>query len=446
MLLLEQQDPTYKAVPGGNTAWRRHRGLGRARQLAPRITDEATDSAAIPRIVDSCPALRCAGVAKVFEGYLGSDTQYTKYLKIDIERFMVPQTALEQSVGDALILLHISSTTGDTQLFAEAQRRQVVGIQRLRGELAALKDSDGVLAAAQALLGCEFYSAVSNEAGLETWTSHVNGISAVLQAAESFRPAAMSDHRRFLLLQARHLTVIHSLVCRRVTPGLQYWQIDHESLLSGSTESLMRLALRLPPLLQSVDIIDGRHDRPVRDAMISTVNVHTSQKRLKARFLRWCEENDLNSLFWDDYTHATVYGNNSRPYVAQTALSFPSSFHATQLALYWTCLLLLHQAFLDINGGTEPTGSLSAEADWYADRLCASIPFLLESAHSPISKAIAVRGPLHFAVHWWSGRDTRKLQWCREVEYTLRSCVPYLNWDALLAYSFPAIYTLNHSS
>lgn len=393
--------------------------------------------------MNPCPALRSAGFAKVIDGYLGSGHRFSKHLEDDMQRFMTPQTEVEQSVGDALILLHISGTTGDSQLLLEARKRHITGIWRLRKELLVVKDPDSILAAAQILLGCEYYSAVSSGSRVNVWTSHVNGISALLYATEKHTPVEESYQRRFSLQQARHIALIHSLVCREATPGIEYWHKSPDKLLHNETEELIRLALRLPGLLQAADLVAKRATPSTKGMLWTATDAQSALQLLKKDLECWYSQSGMEYYFWNDRTGALVYQAPNSPGIAQVPLCFTSPLYAAQLGVYWTCLLLLNHAWLCVSHVAQhrfQACQLSLAADSCADMLCKSIPYLLNTADGHISKALAVRAPLHFAKDWWRKRDQTKLLWCNEVELQLRKEVPYLNWDALLPCTFSALY------
>ena len=453
----------------GDSAWRKHRVSRRTRRSNTAKPDKDCSDVSALQSRKYCTAsdlrmlrlevhsrlsnsgnipgrnvYKSALFAAVVEDYLGGTERCSKSLEIDTQRWSEPQTKAEESGSDALILLYVGSTTRDPRVLQEGQKRHIAGIQRLRTELVAQKYLDGVLAAAQVIFGCEYYSAVSSGCGPDSWNSHVNGISALVRAVGDLGSGAMPESRKYSFQQARHIAFIHAIVCRRETPGLQYWQNYRGQLLMGNREILVHLALRLPALLQRMDFgIKQRHtNSQYTDSMIS--NVCSSLQRLKADFISWqsdAQKSGHDFSFWEDDNEAMVYRTRDRPGIALVALRFSSNAQATYLTLYWVCLLLLQQALLRLsNPGSKAGCKLITNIDWCADMLCRSIPYLLETADGPISKALAVRGQIHFAIEWWRTRNEAKLLWCREIGLRLRKELPYLNWDALLRCSFSAIY------
>jgi hypothetical protein len=130
------------------------------------------------------------------------------------------------------------------------------------------------------------------------------------------------------------------------------------------------------------------------------------------------------------------------------ALKYRSVLEASYHSLYWVCILLIREALLDLSSRRTDTASgkqrsYYAVIDQCADLLCESIPYLSEAADATVLRAMVVRAPLHFASRWFLRTgNMEKLDWCQAVEKRIRSDAPFLQWDALLPWSFFSILWL----
>ncbi|KAK4542021.1 hypothetical protein LTR36_007221 [Oleoguttula mirabilis] len=135
------------------------------------------------------------------------------------------------------------------------------------------------------------------------------------------------------------------------------------------------------------------------------------------------------------------YPLDGSPGIPLKAGRFHSSIDPTVHALYWTYLLPLRQSTWDLTRRRAPTNQtqrdIVAVIDEIAGSLSESVPYMSATAEGLVCKAPAVRAPLQYAVQRFERTQSEeKLQWCRDVEQHIRQEVPFLQWQAVLLWSF----------
>ena len=213
-------------------------------------------------------------------------------------------------------------------------------------------------------------------------------------------------------------------------------------------EGFIQHALRLPGLLESVDAASS----------ISRTGTAT----LDGIVLQLLSlENDLVVCWSAEVTRRSdlrlareVIAESSRHTSARTGMQhrsgsspFPSFLSALTYCFYWTCLLVLRSALEEVADiiasrdlCTQLQGSWTSNPAEVADLLYGSIPFLLQTAGGATAQAVAVRAPIHFLQRYFRRiKAWQKLEWCDKIETQVRERAAYLQWDALLPWSFVAM-------
>lgn len=372
-------------------------------------------------------------VAKFAYGYFGRSAEASSGLMLTFSYWQSPHFNAMKAAGNALGLLYVATWLHNPQVLFEARKAHAAAANILRQEVEKPRvNFMAVLGAAEALISCEAYSLVSS--GPTVTTTHLSGIMEVVRSTT--HQAATARIRSFLFRKFRHLSLMQSLVSRRALAGEHIWWICSAVQPSSSVENLMQLAVQLPALLETAEIVrrscepDERIVKGVRSRLL----------RLEVDLAEWLSENDSmaeETATQEEHDNElemeiAVYGMQTRPVVTVPALQFSSFLGATCHAFYWVCLLLLRQALLALPQRRSETTSprnLVADINATADHLCASIPYLANTAGGVLNKGVSVRAPLHFASEWFEqNQNELKLQWCRETEVEWQKQLPFLQW------------------
>lgn len=288
-------------------------------------------------------------VAKFAYGYFGKNAEASSGLMTTLNFWRSPQFYAMKAAGNALGLLYLATWLPHPQVFLEARKAHVTAANRLRKEVEKpCVNFMAVLGAAEALISCEAYSLVSS--GPVVTTTHLSGIMDVLRSTT--HQAATATIRNFLFRKFRHLSLMQSLVCRRALAGEHIWWLCSTVQPSSDVETLMRLAVRLPPLLETAEIV--RHSCDPDERVMK--GLRSRLLRLEADFAEWLSEFEstaaqtaMEDAQVDEAdVEIGVYWLRTRPVVAVPALRFTSFLDATCHALYWICSLLLRQALIPL--------------------------------------------------------------------------------------------------
>ena len=313
----------------------------------------------------------------------------------------------------------------------------MIGLQIFKEKLQTTYSLDILLSAAQKLLLCELYHHPSS--GLHTWDSwkvQISGMATIVQASASLRTE--KSLYGFLLHQFRHASLMQSLIFRRETVDRRAWQISSDTPLPEVAETIVQLALRLPDLLESVESVKSRSI--VWFDNLKAIDTMSRLLDLEQDFEKWASKFE----FWV----CKMNGQELSPCMMENlqGIGSMSLFHSTCQSFYWTCLLLLRTALLDLSicqPQCSVQRSLSAEITLCAEGLCKLVEMQIQQAENLLSKVFAVRAPLHFASEWFQQvHNYEKLQWCQAQETQLREELSFLNWDAALLWSFMALHWL----
>ena len=365
-----------------------------------------------------------ARIAKFAHGYFGKTAGASSGLMATVNYWRNPHFQAMKAAGNALGLLYLTSWLPNPQIMLEARKAHITAANLLRKEVEKpCVDFMAVLGAAEALISCEAYNLVSS--GPAVTTTHLSGIMDVLRSIT--HQAATATIRVFLFRKFRHLSLMQSLVSRRALAGEHIWWLCSKMQPPSDVESLMQLAVRLPALIETANIV--RRSCDPDDQVVK--GLRSQLLRLEIDFAEWLSEYESRTGQPKVDMEITVYWLGNRPVVARPSLSFSSFMDATCHALYWICLLLLRQALMPL---IEPSNAtihrpLPAEIDLTADHLCASIPYLARTAGGTVNQGVSVIAPLHFAREWFeqNGNDL-KLRWCCETEEAWRMRLPFLQW------------------
>ena len=200
--------------------------------------------------------------------------------------------------------------------------------------------------------------------------------------------------------------------------------------LSPALDFLLDLAFRVPPLLAAVDLTAGKdmqealaHDQLIRD-LACLGNMFESWLKSFGR------STDLESDNPGDSTWQQAV-------VSLKRTQADSVYDLTCEALCRSCLLLIYQGLADVysSADAERRDTLRLAATC-AEGLYHTTALLGEVAESPVCKAVATRGPLHFLGEWYSySGDNAGAQRCANMSASVRANASYLHWDAVLPWS-----------
>lgn len=363
---------------------------------------------------------------------------YSPAIVTMMSSWMIPWTTPMGLGNDAIGLLNIGCTTGDDRLLLEGRKRHLATVSALRQELQKPDLApEGVLATALNLLFCEVYRPVSSVADGENWTRHLAGLAGIMRGEYREQPSPHSASWLFMVYG--QMDLILALVDRRLPLfGEQALKSRGKNTKPGSVDALLQLTGRLPALLHSADAVR------VTQANDQTALVPIWHALLHLEESLFCWLTKFNPS--KDLLRACA---SPHPITPSDLLPFSSYLEGMTMNFYWVAKLLtascLHdlQPLLPPNLRPEPRTDFAAEADRFAALLCRSLASLEEYCGGCISRGLAARAPLHFAKKWYelSGRGER-LEWCRKVERELKEEMVWVNWDALLPWSFAALLWL----
>jgi hypothetical protein len=203
--------------------------------------------------------------------------------------------------------------------------------------------------------------------------------------------------------------------------------------LSPPLDFLLDLAFRLPPLLAAVDLATRKDLREVSAHDQLRRDLACLEKMLESWLKSFGQSAILDFENAGDFTWRHVVASLRRSQI-------DSVYDLTCKALCRSCLLLIYQGLVDVyslrsSEDTERRKMLHVAATC-AEGLYRTTALLGEVAESPVCKAVATRGPLHFLGEWYShyGDDSGAHR-CAEMSASVRANAPYLHWGAVLPWS-----------
>jgi hypothetical protein len=267
------------------------------------------------------------------------------------------------------------------------------------------------------------YSALSD--GMHT-LAQIAGISALVCTRRRDRSDTALE--TFLLQQLRTIQLVYCLYTRKPLAD----RVVVPAIPSRSTclDSLFELAFRVPPYLEAVDAIANdialKSDRDILEDLVD----------IEHALIAWLKEFRTSYHCLGGSHSATPEGNHD------TVLPLPnkSFFSLTCETLCQICLLLISECQVISRSSKLAQPQPVESSDSYAADLYRTTTALIEVASSPVCKARALRGPLHFLNRHYTERGDRVgLQWCTKMEGDVCKAAPYLYWDGLLPWTFMAL-------
>jgi hypothetical protein len=227
--------------------------------------------------------------------------------------------------------------------------------------------------------------------------------------------------------------LIHSLCTRKSFPKLH--AIPAIPTHSAELDLLLQLAFRTPPLLEAVDLAISSRSQQAGSHL--TKRLVAQEKSLITWLEAFCPRKPHGDYSKNDVAVSTAdHGLQSRACKG-------SLFVMTCESLCRICLLLTVESLADLESWTRPNDHPTIALNTYATSLCETMVLLGKIASTPICKARAVNGPLHFLSRYYTKtRDPSGLQWCVQVKNDICQEAPYLRWDALLPWSLMTLHKI----
>ena len=388
-------------------------------------------------------AFRATLVACFINGWLGSDAVMSRNLESGLSCMESPRTGEEESAGDALALLQLGAQSGDTYVTLEARQKYAAAIARTHGDMDSSADLSSRLATRSMLLLCNVYSQISTGHGLFAGTLHQ--ISLIMEAIANQGPPPNSV--RLFIQQYRHCTLLQSLVTGRRVASEHVWQLCSDTAPQDSGEQVIRLALRLPGLIEATEaavtltteLLDGKSLSELRSRLLQIELDLVSYLQRQASFDAAQGTNSCQNEF--DVSHPDHLSTTTPENVLFTSLH-----SASCRVLCWICLLLVRQTLIqlpDLQSGSQEKAQLAERANESASLIYGSLQYLWNQGGGLVNKACGVRAPVYFLIKWFGQRQNlERLQRCQRLEAQFRREAAFLDWEGLLPYSLSTIYLL----
>lgn len=431
----DEQRTTYirgdRTVPSGDDAWRQHRKTARrcAKSSSKPVQQDNTSdpvegdsdgkeqqpiltTPCITDMVQSTHMYRMALTQNFCDGYFPASAQTDSSLPTILSHWTSPMSPAMETGNDALALLHLGGAIGDERVSLEGHRKYLHTLHMVRHDIqqdAGHHSFEGLFAAAQDLLNCEMYKSVSS--GFSAWSKHIAGINAII-GTSGFRKMN-PIFNAFLFAQFRHASLMYALVQRSaVTLCRSSWSTGCDHPEPGSTALLTRLGLTLPSLLELTDQVS---------------EPGTERKDLQSALDRLSDLEKNLSQWSKDFrkAHSKTSPTHQPPHFVLLALAFQQSL-----------LLIVFEAMWML----KKNESSQALADGCAENLTKHVPLLAATTAGDVGKAMAARGPIYFASRWYQqSKNSKALEQVLTLEAQFRDTFVYLDWDALLPFSFLAL-------
>jgi hypothetical protein len=328
-------------------------------------------------------------------------------------------------INDAVGLTHFGFLGQDRQLMMEGRKLHVKAVSSLRREVNDPAMPIEIRASAViSMMLSEAYSATSS--GLTGCAIHLSGVTALLHTHLSHPDARPID--RGVLSQYNRLILLQGLIHRRAIHLDERLTRYEAEFVPGSIGELLYLGLRLPPVIEATDRCD-KESLALEDlGTISTLPIPEALS-LGLKLDTWLRDYEAGGFRYQKFP-----------------LRFRSQVDANVLGLYWSIRLLLAEFLYVWNstGASTVTAGRAAhlaqrEASVYANLLRETAAIAWDTDSAPLSKAITMRCPLHFAKLWWVRLGEKsEVQAIEVMEHQLRTELPGMEWIALLYWSFIA--------
>lgn len=331
---------------------------------------------------------------------------------------------LVQATDDTMCLMLPGCTLTDDRIVLDARKRHLTAIQSMQRSLKAvaasssLSDAHAAISGAIELLFIDMFRPVS--LGVK---SLYGGLVHIVRIHLKTLAASQEPLSGWLLLQLRQIFLMYSLVMGSPLPvPVMTWRtIPHVlDLMPGQTDSLMRLAIQLPRLLQNASKVK-RLERPNQSL---SRDVLAELLRLERSLVGWQPE----TLRRDD-----------DPQDDGSYHSIPFSNAQCQF-MRLICLLLIRESIAGLADQPLKKESL-ATADKSAHTLCSLADYFIENADGALSKVMSVCAPLHFAHRWYEANgDRARACLVEERMQQLQREALFLSWESVLPWSLSSMY------
>lgn len=231
--------------------------LAGCKKCALTARDVARDRAVIAHIEStilcfrSPVAERVVGMNMWVEAMIPPSAWSTSVPACALGAWALPKCKSHEYGNDAVALLNIGCSKRDDKLTLAGRRLHFATIQTLRNDVACSSSNvQGIFAVLLDLMLASCYTVVSP--GVTTWLNHLIGQTHLLKARlDEFKTPGFCT---FLFLHYRQLNLIHCLVTRKRMPlAIGDWNIGDATPPPGSSETMYRLALKIPALLEITD-------------------------------------------------------------------------------------------------------------------------------------------------------------------------------------------------
>lgn len=328
-----------------------------------------------------------------------------------------PTSPTFETGNNSLALLHFGAAIGDQRITKQGQRLYLDTLNMVRIDIrkgaGGSRTFESMFASAQDLLNCEIYSAVS--CGFDGWAAHLAGIDAIIKIP-GFK-TMNSVFAAFMTLQFRHVATMYALVTRStvLVPDDCYTK-DAAPTNPGSIEDLTRLALAVVKCLEYADALEA--------SASSSPTFMRELYDLGTSVGEWVESfRQIHLGRCDTMKENTAHVNRHFIYLG--------------LAFQKCLLLLIYEARWRLSAEDQ---TIQNAADDCAKELWDLVPHLAETTAGEVGKAWAVRAPLYFVGRWYrQSQNGQALEEWTDLDMHFRHAFPYLDWGALLPFSFLAL-------
>jgi len=381
------------------------------------------EKATIPLEIFSPATWRQAFVVSFAQNFFPSQEWTSPVLFARLAQWGGGKNLSMQHINDALAMMQSGVALQNRCMLIEGQQRHVLAVRSLRAEICRPGVSiEKISCAAINIMGCELYTATTS--GLNGCVIHIAGVTAILQAhsrqsnAEPLTPRLRRNFHRLILMH-------HLITAKTISISDRVLGVDTE-VTPGSVEALMQLCSRLPGVMEATSYQFDRVFDEGPSSEVQTLHILTSS--LAEEFDKWLQ----------------AYESPGFRY-RRAPLQFHSFVDANMLGLYWSARLLLAKCgdqllmmqSLNPPCDVDDIQCHKKEADMYATYLLEAAMAIDRYEGTTLSKAFAIRAPLHFARGWWNfSADKTRLEETLNLEGRLQSDLPGIDWDTLLYWSF----------
>lgn len=335
------------------------------------------------------------------------------------------QSDLVQATDDTVCLMLPGCKLPDPSILLDARKRHLVAVQCMQRTLEGNeRDSHGeqyvlaTITGAIELLFVDMFKPVSLGVG-----SLYGGLVHLVRTHVLTLVSSEAPVTGWLLIQLRQIMLIESLASGTALPiGTEIWKsIPYAStLIPETTETLMRLAVQLPGLVQNAHEAASSSNRDLCTMSDLLADLLTLERCLT----QWQTE------------HLNQDGA-----LQDGQLSF---LRAQPQSMCHICLLLLQEAVAGLasaQSNDQLKHGYFEYATKTADTLCQLVDQFFEDADGMLSKALSVSAPLHFAHEWYeTNADGERAACTKERMKRLQNEVPFLAWRSLVPLSLLSMY------